>query len=60
VSTNSVNCGWAAKYERSKASSLEKSGGLGNTPWVNAKINTTIPIAVSKMFSTRKLEASVG
>ena len=34
--------GCDAKNDRSNASSLEKSGGFGNTPWVNAKVRTGI------------------
>ena len=60
VSTNSVNCGFEAKYERSKASSLEKSGGLGNTPWVKAKMRMQTPITRSNTASTRKLDATAG
>ena len=37
VSTNSRKRGCEAKKLRSKAPSLEKSGGLGKTPWLKAK-----------------------
>ena len=47
-----MNCGCAAKNARSKAGSPEKSGGLGNAPWVNAKASTGIAIVRSKMSST--------
>ena len=40
--------------------SLEKSGGLGKTPWVKAKINTTMPTQASKIDSTKKAAATVG
>ena len=53
VSRNSVKRGCEAKNARSKAGSLEKSGGLGNTPWVNAKASTGTAIERSKMNSTR-------
>jgi len=44
----------------SKELSLEKSGGLGKTPWVKAKISTQTPTQTSKMASTKKAAATVG
>ena len=58
--TKSVNCGWEAKYDRSNASSCEKSGGLGNTPWVNANSSTGTAIVRSKMPSTANAAAMAG
>ena len=52
VSRNSVKRKCAASHEMSKALSLAKSGGLGNTPWVKAKISTKTPIAASNTDST--------
>ena len=49
-----------AKYERSNAPSLEKSGGLGNTPWVKAKVRMNTAMVASKTTSTAKLEATAG
>ena len=40
--------------------SFEKSGGLGNTPWVNAKISTSTPTQMSKIDSTKNAAATVG
>ena len=40
--------GWPAKNDRSNASSFAKSGGLGNTPWVKAKVRMKTPIVASK------------
>ena len=40
--------------------SFEKSGGLGKTPWVKAKISTSTPTAASKIDSTKKAAATVG
>ncbi len=40
--------------------SFEKSGGFGNTPWVKAKISTTMPTVASKIDSTKKAAATVG
>ncbi len=57
VIVNSANCGCDAKNERSNALSFEKSGGLGNTPWVNANVSTTIPIERSKPNSTANAAA---
>ena len=36
------------RSDRSNALSFEKSGGLGNTPWVNAKVRMKTPIDASK------------
>ena len=52
--------GLEAKNARSKAGSLEKSGGFGNTPWVNAKASTGIAMQRSKIASTKKLEPTAG
>src|SRR4051812_7671085 len=60
VSTNSVKRGCEAKNARSKAGSLEKSGGLGNAPCVNAKARMGIAMHRSKISSTTKLEATAG
>ena len=60
VRRNSVKRGWAARYERSNALSLEKSGGLGNTPWLNANARIGTATTRSKMLSTRRLEATAG
>ena len=49
-----------AKKLMSKAGSLEKSGGLGNTPWVNAKHITSTPINQSKMTPVDSAVAIVG
>ena len=46
--------GCEAKNARSKAGSLEKSGGFGNTPWVNAKARIGIAMQRSKISSTAK------
>ena len=48
-----MNRRWPAKNDRSNALSFAKSGGLGNTPWVNAKARMKTPIAASKMSSTK-------
>ena len=52
--------GCEAKNARSNAGSLEKSGGFGNTPWVNAKASTGIAIQRSKMSSTENAAATAG
>ena len=44
----------------SKAGSLEKSGGLGNTPCVNAKHMTSRPMNQSKSTPVESALASVG
>ena len=44
----------------SKELSLEKLGGFGKTPWVNAKMSTSTPTAASKIDSTKNAEATVG
>ena len=60
VSTNSAKRGCEAKKARSKAGSLEKSGGFGNTPWVNAKASTGIAIVRSKTNSIENAAATAG
>ncbi len=50
----------AAKKLISKAGSFEKSGGLGNTPWVNAKHITSTPMNQSKMTPVDRAAAIVG
>ncbi len=40
--------------------SFEKSGGLGKTPCVNAKISTSTPTQKSKIDSTKNAAATVG
>jgi hypothetical protein len=60
VSRNSVNCGCEAKNARSNAGSSEKSGGLGNAPWVNAKVSTGIAMQRSKISSTANEDATAG
>ena len=60
VSRNSVKRGCDAKNAMSVAGSLEKSGGLGNTPWVNANASTKPPTQTSKIHSTEKLDATAG
>ena len=55
-----MNCMCDAKKLRSNALSLEKSGGLGNTPCVNAKASTGIAIVASKTASTKNEEATAG
>jgi hypothetical protein len=44
----------------SKEFSFEKSGGLGKTPWLNAKISTSTPTVASNTDSTKKAAATVG
>ena len=60
--TNSAlnGAGWLAKNDRSNAWSFEKSGGLGNTFWVNAKSRMRIPIEMSKPISTKNDAATAG
>ncbi len=52
--------GLPAKNARSNAGSLEKSGGLGNTPCENAKASTNTAMTASKTISTAKLEPTAG
>ena len=52
--------GWPAKNDRSKASSLAKSGGLGKTPWLNAKARMKIAMTPSKMASTQIAAPTAG
>ena len=44
----------------SNAGSFEKSGGLGNTPCVNAKHITRTPMNQSKIAPVASAEATVG
>ena len=52
--------GLEAKNARSKAGILQKSGGFGNAPWVNAKVRIGIAMQRSKIASTKKLEPTAG
>ena len=49
-----------AKKLMSKAGSLEKSGGLGNTPWVKAKHMTSTPMNQSNTTPVDSAAATVG
>src|SRR5436305_1852254 len=60
VRKNSVKRMLAAKKLMSKAGSLEKSGGFGNTPWVKAKPMTSSPMNQSKMVPVQRAVATVG
>ena len=60
VSTNSVKRMFEAKKLMSNAGSLEKSGGLGNTPWVNAKHITSSPMNQSKIVPVQSAAATAG
>ena len=60
VNKNSVKRMFEAKKLMSKAGSLEKSGGLGNTPWVNAKHITSNPMNQSKITPVDSAAAIVG
>ena len=40
--------------------SFEKSGGLGKTPWLKAKIRISTPTPASKIEPTKKPDATVG
>src|ERR1700743_2943087 len=60
VSRNSVNRMCEAKKLMSNAGSLEKSGGLGNTPWVKAKHMMSRPMNQSKIAPVDKAVARVG
>ena len=51
---------WEAKKLMSNAGSLEKSGGLGNTPWVNANPITSTPMNQSKITPVDSAVAIVG
>jgi hypothetical protein len=55
-----VNCGCDAKNCRSNAGMSEKSGGLGNAPWLNANVRMNTAIVASKTFSTSIDEATAG
>ena len=55
-----MNCGLPAKNARSNAGSLEKSGGFGNTPWVNAKARIGIAMQRSNSSSTENAAATAG
>ena len=57
---NSVKRMWEAKKLMSNAGSLEKSGGLGNTPCVNAKPMISSPMNQSKITPVHSAEATVG
>ena len=60
VRKNNVKRGFEAKKLMSKAGSLEKSGGLGKTPWVNAKHMINSPMNQSKITPVHSAEAIVG
>jgi hypothetical protein len=60
VSRNRVKRGCEARNARSNAGRLEKSGGLGNTPCVNAKVSTGIAIVRSNTNSTANAAATAG
>ena len=49
-----------AKKLMSKAGSFEKSGGLGNTPWVNAKHMINSPMNQSNTTPVLSAAATVG
>ena len=49
---------WPAKNDRSNAPRLAKSGGLGNTPCVKAKVRMKTPIVASKIISTKVAAAT--
>ena len=55
---NSVKRRWPAKNDRSNAPRFAKSGGLGKTPCVNAKVRMKTPIVASKMISTKVAAAT--
>ena len=55
-----MNRMFEAKKLMSKAGSLEKSGGLGKTPCVNAKHITSSPMNQSKMTPVESAAATVG
>ncbi len=57
---NSVKRMWEAKKLMSKAGSLEKSGGLGNTPCVKAKHMISRPIAQSNTTPVDSAAAIAG
>ena len=52
--------GCCARNARSNAGSFEKSGGFGNTPWVNENASTGTAIVMSKTNSTAKAAATAG
>ena len=56
--TKSRKRGWPAKNDRSNAPRFAKSGGLGNTPCVKAKVRMKTPIVASKMISTKVAAAT--
>src|SRR5919206_998823 len=60
VSRNSVKRMCEAKNARSKAGSFEKSGGFGKAPCEKAKARIGTAMQMSKMNSTKKLEAMAG
>ena len=60
VRRNSRNRGCDAKNCRSNAGIFEKSGGLGNTPCVNANVRMKTPITRSKTASTKNAAPTAG
>ncbi len=60
VKKNSVKRGCEAKKLMSNAGSLEKSGGLGNIPCVNAKPITSRPMNQSKTTPVESAAAIAG
>ena len=52
--------GCEAKNDRSNASSFAKSGGLGNTPCVKAKLRMNTAITASKTASTQIAAPTAG
>ena len=50
--------GCPAKNDRSNAPRFAKSGGLGKTPCVKAKVRMKTPIVASKMISTKVAAAT--
>ncbi len=60
VKKNRAKRGWEARYDRSKAFRSAKSGGLGNTPWLNANVRISTPMAMSKPASTMNVAPTAG
>ena len=60
MSTKSRKRGCDAKNDRSNALSWAKSGGLGKTPCVKAKVRMKTPIVASKTASTKSVAATAG
>ena len=52
--------GFEAKNARSPAGSFEKSGGLGNAPWLKANARIGTAMQRSKIASTKKLAPTAG